>query len=1680
MNTGLKESRLKQAHQRKTLVASVFPSLKSLTSFFIFAVILSVVTGCLQNPSSGNGRRSTSSQGATSDDTTNTPDDPTFETSANYIQNGSSQSTTTTILSGDFATSLYLRGEQIDKFVKDGLENTVQCIVVPFTNASVQRGLVMAAFPRFFNNFSAGTREYFYEFRPADTSSNSTFCQQPGVLNSLISNFPGTSPVYQLADVCPNCSLSTLLSDALTLMTDTGLTVTEVTTINLRIELRPRSNSSVPSNLTCNSSSECASKGFDCCSFGQCVNDKQVRSDIDQTSLGFQQAILDIQENPGAITNYPEYFHLCGTNIPVDPNPTPSPDPAVEAGERFLKRKALYDCTTPIEGEMAICQKTYSDVQETIASTMTNQFFTGEDDRNFNSSYSGTSTLLPHSIFKVVYAGETLFENEAIVQGMTIGPGGNGSGNDNLDDPQVINLTHTPSSSAPNDDLTIQYKIDGSCEKISTFVAKCYKVYVQGQNEGKITDHFPASNNFLLPYYADANKTITVTVDEAQSFQFSDWNLVQTTPARVEFTGDLLSVFDTQVVKINFFINLQNYPNVLQQKQAAVDEIKSICGCGNLECRLTEVKDASDNVVDYKCYYPPPPLPPPPLQQTVLISAKTAPHRYFDLDGVYQEDPFESETRQEGNEFKYINNDLLRPNNVDDYVGFNEIYGSFTKKAGTAVPATEVRVQAGKTYDIYTDSGSYSTCFFCGTDYYSSLARIFPQSFLSNGGGYSPDLEENNPLETRVYRKDDLLFGRACFVPATMIPWTHAPESTRQDQRRKRLAAQHFLFANGYQRDWYGFDYGSIIGSFDGVRWFSIGNQRRIQARSNKLFLAVNSYFSDLTDNTTFSITVQDTSTVSGIGSFVTNDFESDGAECQKNHVCETDADCAAQLGWEYSCESITSIRTPWPRFDSNGLEIPGVSDTVNLRSLFGQTAGSSKRCVYRGRGAMCIQDYNNSTDSSSNFTGTTQTGLHACSANTHCQRFIEGVAVAKFNDRIARYGKSVKSQNASSFVTEDDLDVFGMGARISGRPYSWTGNAIIPVDAQTNLGQNSVTAMCLPGRDNDLSDDSFLSNHSTPPTSEALGDQITGIGVTPSFTAGTSGTRSDYLSRCSILDEGGNYFHEQSTYATTLLSSDTVTELAGRQAVSTNLLDVFENDNLPVNEIIKSYETEFIDEFVYQEDRCLRAPGATCFSALDCAPNAFISGQIASISNDDSTVDDILNRYEVNFWKEELICSQDKTPDDEDFSLSDNRCCRETEKNLTIGTATLTSADENSRDIDFKDLPGLTTPINSPKRNTRLSTVWDLINGGSGNYPFLKVFAANSCAGTCGDTSDLEKQFNTFSEIATRTCCSKNWVRLFDREDNGGGHTWGPNKLQTIPKETFRCYNYSVCNPLTGQCGEDSGDSFFGFTCSHTDEPDEPNCRARQITEFEAEGIFNWMGTFELTGIPQVSIKSQDYSDIRCAADPLDQSQATTAIPPGLIAPGAIREYDDENNDQRYSAADMTNFDSNNIKQIFSNDEVVCCLPSGTQVGQNADPDQCCTGYVGSSGRCQLPAYTDVSLYFNRYVSSEAQEEDVSAFDNETGYLNSPFDVVRLACKKRVCESNSLVEGVALSNLRTRGHEGSDKQKFRFIDGSDPANNANGLADLFDRGLKWNTHYYCNDPELENPLPGTIDCGEL
>ena len=860
-------------------------------------------------------------------------------------------------------------------------------------------------------------------------------------------------------------------------------------------------------------------------------------------------------------------------------------------------------------GEVSICTKEI----ENASSQNPPNFTTGGDDRNFTTTYSGTGTLSDHSIHEIIHAGETLFfDGSTLITGFSIG-----AGNDTLGDSVTIGLTHTKKSNAPDDTLKLRYKIDGSCIKINNSLAKCYKIYIQGENDNKVTDHYPASNSFKIPNYADVTRSIKVEVNDINKIKNFDWTLQSTSPPEILFTGSTLQVYDTQKVKISFFVDINAYPNVLQEKLAALNKVNDICQCGGPTCGLRKVFNSSMDIVDYACVYEEPDAPTLNPPEWFYMSSKSTPHRYFDNTGSYHKETSIRTPAQEGNAFSYTNNDLLKPNNTSSYIGFNEIYGSYSVSPGSSKPAMEIPVTFNQTYDLWIEQGSFSSCLSCGSEYYSNISRLFPGNFDYKGGGYLPHPTNTNKFISNPdhARADEHLFGRACFIPATMIPWTHKPLSDPQQQRENRLAAQHFLFANGYQRDWYGFDYGSVIGSFDGVRWFSIGNQRRIKASSNKLFVAINAYFGDLTTESSFRLLITLPSNVSGSEPKAKQDIESDGAaQCQNYHTCVSDADCVTQLGWEYSCQPISKVRTNWPQFDQNAEEKPNAESSMEiLRNLLGNLGGSMKRCVYRGRGAPCKKDYK-LTNTSTSYSGNQELGLHACNPNYYCQSFIDGIPVKKFNNKIARYGQSIKTQNVSSTVLQDDADTFGLGTRIIGRPMKYYGDEEVNQTAQENLSYNNITSICLPGREPTHSASLTVQDqNSTVPGSFYLGDQFNGIGMTPNTVTLTS----EMVNSCAILDDQtGTFTHLIDTSADLgkNLNDTDLTNLAVTQAIPTNAVNKIE-EILGISNLLVDYDSQQINEPILQKNRCLRAPGSICHTDQDCAPTNLVSSAMALLT---------------------------------------------------------------------------------------------------------------------------------------------------------------------------------------------------------------------------------------------------------------------------------------------------------------------------------------------------------------------------------------------------------------------------------------------------------------------------------
>ena len=262
------------------------------------------------------------------------------------------------------------------------------------------------------------------------------------------------------------------------------------------------------------------------------------------------------------------------------------------------------------------------------------------------------------------------------------------------------------------------------------------------------------------------------------------------------------------------------------------------------------------------------------------------------------------------------------------------------------------------------------------------------------------------------------------------------------------------------------------------------------------------------------------------------------------------------------------------------------------------------------------------------------------------------------------------------------------------------------------------------------------------------------------------------------------------------------------------------------------------------------------------------------------------------------------------------------------------------------------------------------------------------------------------------------------------------------------------------------------GYTCAGY-EADDPSCPLAQTTSSSPKGknVLDYLAKLELMGIPQIYFENESFfteltstgseNGLSCKSDPSGRQimpYTTYMTPKQLFAAGAVAEYKDASREY-LSAIDSKNFKT--MKQIFKSDEVVSCLPAGTNMKQGDDPEKCCTGMINASTlKCQLPDYVDVSVYTNRYVSSEAKRLNDSLFD-QSGYLKDATYAAQIACEKQICASGTLAFGILISKLPTPGQLQTDAKYYRFLEGNS-VDNTNGLLDLYNKGLKLNNHAYC------------------
>lgn len=1641
-------------------------------------LLIFLLQGCLpaDKPSS---LKSNSISGPGSSSTTVYPD-PSFPLASTFLQEGTTQSTSGLILALNFIDTFLIRGKALSTYLKTIPLSTKFCVVGKYNFAGSDKFLILSAKNKSYTDLYNKTTENYLYVEPSNDVANQTDCLVYNLTNTLFTGATSPTASFSLTQLCSTCTTAAT-SGGLKLYFTNGQEVSAITMNSMTMTI---SGNLTSNGNTCSDSSACVARGFNCCLNSQCVNDGAIRPSA-LTATGYTAASIDVASNPERFVLYPQFYFVCDTRPESPPSSggSTTTDPNYAAQIRVQEQGYLYQCLNKVNGEFSYCTEKITSASTLLPGIIT---LTNNDDINFSKSNPNLLTgNYVNNIVKINYGGDILYElSPPTSTGISFIAG---SANDILTGTsQRVNITQTLSTTAKDDNLYITYKVDGTCEKISSSMAKCSKTFIQGSSDTFSTYYHDTSKNYILPIYADLSASAGVIVKLSGIIVPEDatttWTRNDSTKTISFISG--YAIQPGQSIEITYYVtNATFVASLTKSKITAQATVNAMCVCGSTaKCNLNPVYNANNLITDYECAYPST-APTVPVNQTVFISNKNVPHRYYDKFGVNYDTDYSTAADQEylnstNTTFGYTNSNTLRPNNVSTFIGFNEIYGSFGK-SGTFIarPAKLVNVKKNTQYDIIVNSGVFSTCTTCGTDFYSSLVKIFPQNFSGKGGGYSPNKYESSRLaNTSTYRAENLLFGRACFLPATMIPWTHNGTLTDVTaQRRRRLAGQHFLFANGYQRDWFGFDYGSVIGSFDGVTWFSVGNQRRIKATSPKLFLAVNAYFGDLSVDSNFNISVAETSIYSS--DIPDHDTETDGAECQQSHYCSTDNDCIRQVGYDYTCQNVTSLMTPWPSFDANSTEVIG-STSRTLLSLVGGSNGQTRRCVYRGRGAPCHANLSSTT---STFNNSTLIGNLACSANNVCG--MVSSSNLTFNDRIARFANTPSAQNSGAAATPNS-DLVGLGARILGHPFEYYGAKATPADALSSLSGAGVSSICIPAKNVATATDTFTLNSSVPSTRTNTSDKILGVGPTISGSVADE----DYLRACPATNTLGAIIQQTNipflstasgSYTSSLTKS--LDEATISQNMSSNLLNLAGFTALNIFNVSGTTPNTAIG---YQPNTCLRAPGASCFSDMECAPSSFVGAKARS------TTLFATNTAEQNFWQEDLVCGNTEfkytAPGvlNPVYDTKKNVCCRETGKTISVFTeyASASSTHAWCTGTNVK-VAGFNTTVNDATRYSRVHTAYDKMSCNTGDADFVagtKNFALKTTAATTAAAyTQILKQYKTLDTINQRTCCTQHWVRSFD-SSNGGGHAFTSGKTQSIDKTIFKHISWNT----ESRGGAGPQDDTTDFECTSLNYL-TTSCEIRALSTTEEAKYLNWAGALELVGIPQVAVPGTDQVYKLVGDDQLSNAAGSTSLATAaepLISglPNTMAGADFNDGTYSYfSAANSLITGVSGIKKIFSENEFNCCIPTNLEVPSTTTASQCCTGYIAAAQpplprRCCLPDYTDVTLYLNRYVSSQGRGLPDSAYDPKTGYIKDPGQVTLMVSQQNICCSGKSVPGVAVDTLPIplandtfyTPLTGADSVR-RFVHketgvDSNSATPSKWNGAKYDVGVRWNNHIYC------------------
>jgi hypothetical protein len=852
--------------------------------------------------------------------------------------------------------------------------------------------------------------------------------------------------------------------------------------------------------------------------------------------------------------------------------------------------------------------------------------------------------------------------------------------------------------------------------------------------------------------------------------------------------------------------------------QSVMKRLYTTCGCDR-----TDLQDMINNCPAYEytvvsqdatglpnridCYTPPTSTGPIPMQQSVAVDSRSAPHRFFNTDGI--EKDIATGVEVEGTKFEYLDDGKVLP--VQDVNSMNAILGQMSVSLDQALPAKTVAVELDQIYFLSTTSGYYTPCPTCAKDSWLNALSAYPQSATGSGlqaVGYTTQRDTFSTNSTGG-NYEDTIFGRACWLPPTMIPFSHAAKSdlnpskpSAKDQRRNRLKAQAALFVNGYQRDWFGFNKGALIGSFDGVTWFAVGKGRIVRSTSTKLFLAINAPFADLASPTMHTVRVH---AYDGITQAAQVDYDpqyhqyhpyqNEAGNCQRNHFCATDTDCVTTLGWEYACADVKDIKTNWPKFDSDGNEKPNTSVSLTLDQILLQKKfpnSTTKRCVYRGAGAVCHTNSGSLSSADLN-----KRKMLTCAPNFYCS------SSGGFNTKVARYAAPLED------IPVARNHLFGKDANILGRPENYFGTSTFDSSIKTVIASNLAayestmtnnTGLCQPGKNlPSAANEATLSNpfnqHKSADASQRA-DYISQIGSCNSTLFNSVYRHSS----CPVLGSDENY---EMFSAATLPSGYHLRASnqngCGLESVKDTASLSSSADTIAAASPFRAIEakplnSQIIVDGTFARDACLRRAGAACHTDLDCTPNKKHAGQAdlfgtAFFGND----------AEKNYYTEYLVCGQ-ASPEPRttqldayrSYDITLNKCCREIGSELTTYTSDVPQ--DTTVSSLFPYVPAsvglkiaITPGVNpkDPKRYSRLATVE---NVGTTTRPILSANIDRSGSGLVTTKSNImtPHQWKTLSEANSDSCCGGGFIRKF----SDGTNDWTRKDRLVLDVKNFSCLN--------------------------------------------------------------------------------------------------------------------------------------------------------------------------------------------------------------------------------------------------------------------------------------------------